>query len=171
MSIIGLKRKLMDKMMPKEFGFISGLFHIGVFTLQTGIDETLGRIGYNDYIFPAVKESMEKAEKLGIEPMVGENVEEFGERFIKLLKTSLLVENASLKKKVDGAYVFSLNNCFMAKTAHTVAGTKGVCPMAMVMAAMIEKYVNKEVTVNYSDLTPNGSITIITPTDSNFERK
>jgi len=162
---IGLKRKLMDKMMPKEFGFISGLFHVGVFTLQTSIDETLGKIGYSDYIFPAIKESMETTEKLDIEPIVGENVEDFGKRFIDLLKTSLLVENASLKKKTDGSYVFSLNNCFMARAAHTVAGTKGVCPMAMVMAAMIEKYTNKEVTVEYSDLTPNGSITnIITST-------
>ena len=158
---MGLKRKLMDKMMPKEFGFISGLFHVGVFTLQSNIDETLGKIGYSDYIFPAIKEAMETAEKLGIEPIVGENIEDFGKRFIKLMKTSLLAENASLKKRADGSYVFSLNKCFMARSAHTVAGTKGVCPMAMVMAAMIEKYTNKEVMVEYSDLTPNGSVTNI----------
>jgi hypothetical protein len=151
----------MDKMMPKEFGFISGLFHVGVFTLQSGIDETLGKIGYRDYIFPAIKEAIERAEKLGIESIVGESIEDFGERFIELLKASLLVEDTSLKRKADGSYVFALNNCFMAKSSHTVAGTKDVCPMAMVMAAMIEKYVNKEVTVEYSDLTPNGSITLL----------
>ncbi|MBA7709221.1 hypothetical protein ES703_118134 [subsurface metagenome] len=168
---MGLKRKLMDKMMPKEFGFISGLFHVGVFTLQSSIDETLGKIGYSDYIFPAIKESMETAEKLGIEPIVGEDIEDFGKRFIKLMKTSLLVENASLKKRADGSYVFSLNNCFMARSAHTVAGTKGVCPMAMVMAAMIEKYTNKDVTVEYSDLTPNGSVTnIIASTTDNVKK-
>jgi hypothetical protein len=33
--------------------------------------------------------------------------------------------------------------------------------MAMVMAAMIEKYTNEEVVVEYSDLTPNGSVTNI----------
>ncbi len=158
---MGFKRKMMDKMMPKEFGFISGLFHVGVFTLQSSIDETLGKIGYSDYIFPAIKESMETAEKLGIEPISGEDIESFGKRFIELLKTSLLAENASLKKKPDGSYIFSLNNCFMARSAHTVAGTKGVCPMAMVMAAMIEKYTNKEVMVEYSDLTPKGSVTNI----------
>lgn len=171
MKKVGLKRKLMDKMMPKEFGFISGLFHVGVFTLQSSIDETLGKIGYSDYIFPAIKESMETAEKLGIEPISGEDIKSFGERFIELLKTSLLVENASLKKKADDSYVFSLNNCFMARSAHTVAGTKGVCPMAMVMAAMIEKYTNKEVMVEYSDLTPNGSITnIIASTTDNVKK-
>jgi len=158
---IGLKRKLMDKMMPKEFGFISGLFHVGVFTLQSSIDETLGKIGYSDYIFPAIKESMLTTEKLGIKSIVGENIEDFGRRFIELLKTSLLVDDASLKKKTDNSYVFALNNCFMARSAHTVAGTKGVCPMAMVMAAMIEKYTKREVTVEYSDLTPNGSVTTI----------
>lgn len=147
--------------MPKEFGFITGLFHVGVFTLQHGIDETLGKIGFNDYIFPAIKESMETAEKLGIEPIVGEDIEDFGKRFVELLKTSLLVDNASLKKKPDGSYVFSLDNCFMARAAHQVAGTKGVCPMAMVMAAMIEKYTNEEIRVEYSNLTPNGSITNI----------
>ena len=168
---MGLKRKLMDKMMPKEFGFISGLFHVGVFTLQSSIDETLGKIGYSDYIFPAIKESMETTEKLGIEPIVGEDIEDFGKRFIKLMKTSLLVENASLKKRADGSYVFSLNNCFMARSAHTVAGTKGVCPMAMVMAAMVEKYTNKEVSVEYSDLTPNGSVTnIIASTTDNVKK-
>jgi len=159
--VIGLKRKLLDRMMPKEFGFVSGLFHTGVFTLQSGIDETLGKIGMSEYIFPAIKESMETTEQLGIEPVVGENIEDFGKRFIKLLKSSLLVENASLKKKEDGSYVFSLNNCFMAKSAHTVAGTKGVCPMAMVTAAMIEKYTKKEVMVEYSNLTPKGSVTNI----------
>ena len=151
----------MDKMMPKEFGFISGLFHVGVFTLQSSIDETLGKIGYSDYIFPAIKESMLTTEKLGIKSIVGENIEDFGRRFIELLKTSLLVDDASLKKKTDNSYVFALNNCFMARSAHTVAGTKGVCPMAMVMAAMIEKYTKREVTVEYSDLTPNGSVTTI----------
>ena len=151
----------MDKMMPKEFGFISGLFHVGIFTLQAGIDETLGKIGFRDYMFPAIKESMEATEKLGIEPIEGENIEDFGKRFIKLLKTSLLVDNASLKKRPDGSYVFSLNNCFMARSAHKVAGTKGVCPMAMVMAAMIEKYTKEEIRVEYSNLTPNGSITNI----------
>ena len=161
MIVIGLKRKLLDRMMPKEFGFVSGLFHTGVFTLQSGIHETLGKIGMSEYIFPAIKESMETTEQLGIEPVVGENIEDFGKRFIKLLKSSLLVENASLKKKEDGSYVFSLNNCFMAKSAHTVAGTKGVCPMAMVTAAMIEKYTKKEVMVEYSNLTPKGSVTNI----------
>jgi hypothetical protein len=155
----------MDRMMPKEFGFVSGLFHVGVFTLQSGIDETLGRIGYSEYIFPAIKESIETTEKLGIKSIVGENIEEFGKRFIGLLKDSMLVENATLKKKrEDDTYVFALNKCFMARSAHTVAGTKGVCPMAMVMAAMIEKYTNKDVTVEYSDLTPNGSITNIIAT-------
>jgi len=148
-------------MMPKEFGFIAGLFHVGVFTLQSGIDETLGKFGYREYIFPAIKESIENTEKVGIEPIVGEDIEDFGKRFIELLKTSMLVENAALKKKSDDLYVFSLNDCFMAKTAHKVAGTKGVCPMAMVMAAMIEKYTKKEVTAEYSDLTPYGSITKI----------
>ena len=158
-------------MMPKEFGFITGLFHVGVFTLQHGIDETLGKIGYNDYIFPAIKESMETAEKLGIEPIVGENIEDFGKRFVELLKTSLLVDNASLKKRPDGSYVFSLNNCFMARSAHKVAGTKGVCPMAMVMAAMIEKYTKEEIRVEYSDLTPNGSITNIIASKTDYVEK
>jgi len=157
--------------MPKEFGFVSGLFHVGVFSLQSGIDETLGKIGYTDYIFPAIKESMDTTEKLGIEPIVGENIEDFGKRFIKLLKNSLLVDNASLKKKSDGSYVFSLNNCFMAKSAHAVAGNKGVCPMAMVMTAMIEKYTKKEAMAEYSDLTPNGSITNITVTETDYVKK
>ena len=157
--------------MPKEFGFVSGLFHVGVFTLQSCIDETLGKIGYTDYIFPVIKESMDTTEKLGIESIVGENIEDFGKRFIKLLKTSLLVENASLKKKADGSYVFSLNNCFMAKSAHTVAGTKGVCPMAMVMTAMIEKYTKKEAMAEYSDLTLNGSITNISITETDYVKK
>ncbi len=157
--------------MPKEFGFISGLFHVGVFSLQSGIDETLGKIGYTDYIFPAIKEAMDTTEKLGIEPIVGENIEDFGKRFIKLLKNSLLVDNASLKKKSDGSYVFSLNNCFMAKSAHTVAGNKGVCPMAMVMTAMIEKYTKKEAMAEYSDLTPKGSITNITITETDYVKK
>ncbi|MBA7534968.1 hypothetical protein ES705_27218 [subsurface metagenome] len=157
--------------MPKEFGFITGLFHVGVFTLQQGIDETLGKIGFNDYIFPAIKESMETAEKLGIEPIVGENIEDFGKRFVELLKTSLLVDNASLKKRPDGSYVFSLDNCFMARSAHQVAGTKGVCPMAMVMAAMIEKYTNEEIRVEYSNLTPNGSITIILASKTDYIEK
>lgn len=156
--------------MPKEFGFISGLFHVGVFTLQSSIDETLGKIGYSDYIFPAIKESMETTEKLGIKPITGENIEDFGKRFIDLLKASMLVENASLKKKAEDIFVFSLNKCFMARSAHTVAGTKGVCPMAMVMAAMIEKYTNKEITVEYSDLTPNGSVTNIIASPSNLKK-
>ncbi|NVM16332.1 MAG: hypothetical protein HWN80_01345 [Candidatus Lokiarchaeota archaeon] len=157
--------------MPREFGFVSGLFHVGVFTLQASIDETLGKIGFRDYMFPAIKESMDTAEKLGIEPIIGENIEAFGKRFIDLLKTSLLVDNASLKKKSDGSYVFSLNNCFMARSAHTVAGTTGVCPMAMVMAAMIEKYTNEDVMVEYSDLTPNGSVTNIIATKTDYIEK
>ena len=157
--------------MPKEFGFISGLFHVGVFTLQTSINETLGKIGYRDYIFPAIKEAMETTEKLGIEPILGENIEDFGKRFIELLKTSLLVDNASFKEKSDGSYVFSLNNCFMARSAHAVAGTKGVCPMAMVMAAMIEKYTHEEVSVEYSNLTPNGSVTNIITSKTNYIEK
>ncbi|NVM27695.1 MAG: hypothetical protein HWN65_02545 [Candidatus Helarchaeota archaeon] len=159
---MGLKRKLMNMMMPKEFGFISGLFHAGIFTMQSNIVETLGKIGYRDYIFPAIKESIVKTESLGIAPIVGENVEDFGDRFIKVLKKSMLVENAVLTKKSEASYIFSLKKCFMARAAHQVAGTKGVCPMAMVMAAMIEKYTEKEVTVEYSNLTRNGSVTGIT---------
>jgi len=159
---MGIKRKLMNKMMPKEFGFISGLFHVGVFKLQSGIDETLGRIGFNDYIFPAIKESMDKAEQIGIQPIESETLEEFGDRFINVLKQSLLVDDAKLKKDSENQYSFVLKNCFMAKASHKIAGEKGVCPMAMVVAAMMEKYTNKEVGIQYSNLTQNGSITGIT---------
>jgi hypothetical protein len=162
MKKMGIKRKLMNKMMPKEFGFISGLFHVSVFKLQAGINETLGRIGFHEYIFPAVKESMEKTEQIGIKPIKGETFEEFGNRFIEVLKDSLLVENAKLKKKSENIYSFSLDNCFMAKTSHKIAGDKGVCPMAMVVAAMLEKYTDKDVGIKYSNLTANGSITDIT---------
>lgn len=158
---MGLKRKLMNMMMPKEFGFISGLFHAGIFTLQSNIFETLGKVGYSDYVFPAIKESMGKSENIGIEAITGENIEEFGKRFIKVLKKSLLVDTATLTKKSDDLYVFSLKKCFMAKAAHQIAGTKGVCPMAMVMGAMIEKYTKKDVAIEYSNLTPHGSITEI----------
>ena len=161
---MGLKRKLMNMMMPKEFGFISGLFHAGIFTLQSNIFDTLGKVGYSDFIFPAIKESISKSENIGIEAITGEDIEEFGNRFIKVLKKSLLVDTATLTKKSDDLYVFSLKKCFMAKAAHQIAGTKGVCPMAMVMGAMIEKYTQKDVAIEYSNLTPHGSITEISVT-------
>lgn len=161
---MGLKRKLMNMMMPKEFGFISGLFHAGIFTLQSNIFDTLGKVGYSDFIFPAIKESISKSENIGIEAITGEDIEEFGNRFIKVLKKSLLVDTATLTKKSDDLYVFSLKKCFMAKAAHQIAGTKGVCPMAMVMGAMIEKYTQKDVAIEYSNLTLHGSITEISVT-------
>ncbi|NVM01611.1 MAG: hypothetical protein HWN67_04715 [Candidatus Helarchaeota archaeon] len=161
---MGLKRKLMDWMMPKEFGAISGLFHAGVFTLQSNIVKTLGDIGYKDYVFPSIKESIEKIADIGLEPIVGENIEDFGKRFIKILKKSLLVTNADLQKKSENEYTFTLEKCFMAKSAHQIAGTKGVCPMAMVVATMIEKYTRKQIILGYSTLTPTGSSTKITIT-------
>ncbi|GAG75508.1 unnamed protein product [marine sediment metagenome] len=59
----------------------------------------------------------------------------------------------------------------MAKSAHTVAGNIGVCPMAMVMTAMIEKYTKKEAVAQYSDLTPRGSVTNITVSTTDYVKK
>ncbi|MHA1409493.1 MAG: hypothetical protein ACTSQY_04100 [Candidatus Odinarchaeia archaeon] len=158
---MGLKRKMMDWMMPKEFGAISGLFHAGIFTLQSSVAKLVGDIGLREYVFPSIKEAIENLGSIGLEPVTGESIEEFGVRFVDILKKSLLVGDASLEKKFESEYYFKLNTCFMAKSAHQIAGTKGVCPMAMVAAAMIEKYTNKEVTIEYSELTPKGSETKI----------
>jgi hypothetical protein len=159
---MGLKRKMMDMMMPKEFGAISGLFHAGVFTLQSNIVKMVGDLGYKDYVFPSIKEAIENIANIGLESVVGEDIDDFGKRFVKVLKKSMLVNDACLEMKAENEYLFTLDNCFMARAAHQIAGTKGVCPMAMVVAAMIEKYLEKEVHIDYSDLTRTGSKTKIT---------
>ncbi|MHA1274046.1 MAG: hypothetical protein ACTSQP_19620 [Promethearchaeota archaeon] len=154
-----LKRKLIEKFMPKEFGAISGLFHVGIFSMQSKIIQTLGDIGFKDYIFPSIKESIENLENIGLKTIKGESLEDFGKRFIELLKKSLLVKDAKFKRVSENEYLFTLDNCFMAKTAHEVAGIEGLCPMAMVMASIIEKYTNKDINIEFSKLTPNGSKT------------
>ena len=156
-----IKRKLVNKIMPKEFGFIAGLFHAGIFHLQSCVIDTIGNIGYKDYIFPSIKEAINRVENIGMAPIAGETMEEFGNRFIKVLKKSLLVKDAEFKKINENEYEFSLIDCFMASSAHTIAGTKGVCPMAMTFSAMVEKYSEKDIDIEYSELTPKGSKTKI----------
>ncbi|MFW9878013.1 MAG: hypothetical protein ACFFG0_33445 [Candidatus Thorarchaeota archaeon] len=159
---MGLKRKMMEKMMPNEFGAISGLFHAGVFGLQANITDLVGDSGFKDYIFPPIKEAISNLENIGIEKVEGETLDEFGERFISVLKKSMLITNAEFKKKSDTEYFFSLENCFMARAAHQIAGKKGICPMAMVVTAMIEKYTGKTVNIGNSMLSSTGSETKIT---------
>ena len=148
-------------MMPTEFGAISGLFHAGIFSLQSKAIETFGKEIFRETIFPEIKEAIDKMPDLGIDPVEGEDVEGFMRRFIKVLKDSMLVRNAFLRKKTETEYVFTLVDCFMAGSAHTLAGKSGICPMAMVVSAMVEKYMGKEVEPEFSQLTPVGSITKI----------
>ncbi|MHA1606553.1 MAG: hypothetical protein ACTSWP_03275 [Candidatus Freyarchaeota archaeon] len=41
-----MKKKMVDVMMPQEFGAISGLFHVAIFTLQEAIVELVGGSAY-----------------------------------------------------------------------------------------------------------------------------
>ena len=156
---MGFKRKMMKTMMPTEFGAISGLFHAGIFSLQSKAIETFGTAVFKEITFPNIKKAIDKMPDLGIEPVVGEDVESFMRRFIEVLKRSMLVENAFLRKKSDKEYIFTLVDCFMAGSAHRIAGSNGICPMALVTAAMVEKYMGKTVNPELSELTPVGSIT------------
>ncbi|MEM1658304.1 MAG: hypothetical protein QXX87_03175 [Candidatus Jordarchaeales archaeon] len=158
---MSLKRKMVDVMMSREFGAISGLFHAVIFTLQEKIIELLGHEGFKDYIFPMVQESVIRVEKLGLKSIKGENIEEALSKFAQLLEKSLLVSSAEFRKKDESTYIFVLNDCFMAKTAHIVAETKGICPMAMVAAAIVQKYSGKEAIIEWSKLTERGSVTEI----------
>ncbi|MEM2155988.1 MAG: hypothetical protein QXW47_03040 [Candidatus Jordarchaeales archaeon] len=156
-----LKKRMIDIMMPREFGAVSGLFHAAIFTLQEKMIELIGRGGLRDYVFPAVHESIINVEKLGLKPLKGESFEEVLSELTRLLKKSLLISSAQFIKKDDDTYVFILNGCFMARSAHTVAQVKGVCPMAMVAAAIMQKYSGREVAVEWSKLTEKGSETEI----------
>ncbi len=156
-----MKKKMVDVMMPQEFGVISGLFHVAIFTLQEAIVELVGREGFRDYIFPAIQEGIANVEKLGLKPIRGENVEEVLSEFINLLKKAMLVSSAQFERKDEDTYVFKLDGCFMAKSAHIIAATKGICPMGMVAASIIQKYSGREVTVDWSKLTKRGSETEI----------
>ncbi len=152
---------MMTKMMPKEFGAISGLFHAGVFTLQAKATEAYGKSIFREFVFPAIEAALEKVGDIGLKPVVQENIEDFILRFIEVLKKSMLVSNAFLRKKSENEYVFTLIECFMAGAAHRMNKGNGICPMALVMSAMIEKYLGKTVEPEYSQLTPVGSITRI----------
>ena len=157
--MLGFKRKMMKTMMPIEFGAISGLFHAGIFSLQEKAIETFGRSVFKEIVFPNIKKAIDKLPDLGIDPVEGEDVETFMRRFIEVLKNSMLVENAFLRKKSEKEYIFTLVDCFMATNAHRIAGSNGICPMALVTAAMVEKYMGKKVNPELSELTPVGSIT------------
>ncbi|MHA1294197.1 MAG: hypothetical protein ACTSQJ_16210 [Promethearchaeota archaeon] len=158
---MGLKHKIVERIMPKEFHVLTGLFHICIFTLQSNIIKTLGEIGFKDYVFPRITKKIKNLERVGLNIIESESLEEFVQRFIRLLKKSFLVENAIFERKSEDKFIFSLERCFMAKTAHKIAGFKGLCPMAMIMASMIEKYLGKNVSVGYSELTDHGSNTLI----------
>ena len=162
---MGLKRKMMKNMMPKEFGAISGLFHAGIFTLQSKAIEAWGKSIFKETVFPEIEKAITKMPNLGIQKVEGENPEDFMKRFIEVLKDSMLVENAFLRKKSETEFIFTLIDCFMAGPAHKIAGKNGICPMAMVVAAMVEKYLDKEVNPEFSRLTPVGSITKINISD------
>ncbi|MHA1604029.1 MAG: hypothetical protein ACTSV0_04390 [Candidatus Freyarchaeota archaeon] len=56
---MSLKRKMVDMMMPKEFGAISGLFHVAIFSLQKAIVDLVGAGGFKEYIFPSFRRSLE----------------------------------------------------------------------------------------------------------------
>lgn len=118
----------MNAAMPREFGAISRPFHAVIFTLQGKVMELLGREGFRDYIFPMVQESVMRIEKLGLESLKGENVEEALSEFTKLLEKSLLVSSAEFRRKDENTYIFVLSDCFMARTAHVIAQTREYAP-------------------------------------------
>lgn len=156
---MSFKRKMVDVMMPKEFGAISGLFHVAIFSLQKTITELVGTSGFREYIFPTIQEKVGNVEKLGLKSIKGSNIDEFIDRFSVLLKKSLLVGSTSFEKKDDGTYIFKLEECFMAKNAHKIAEINGLCPMAMVVASILQEFTGAEVNVGWSELTPKGSKT------------
>jgi len=156
---MSLKRKMVDMMMPKEFGAISGLFHVAIFSLQKAIVDLVGAGGFKEYLFPTIQEKLGNVEKLGLESLKGATMDEFVKRFSNLLKKSLLVGSTSFEKKDEETYVFRLEECFMAKDAHKVAETNGICPMAMVVASILQEYTGVEVSVEWSKLTSKGSET------------
>ncbi|MBS7287306.1 MAG: hypothetical protein KIH01_00775 [Candidatus Freyarchaeota archaeon] len=147
-------------MMPREFGaIIGGLYHAALFSLQEKITELVGREGLRDYVFPMVQESMMNVKKLGIEPIKGGNLDEALSEFLQLLEKSFLL--AHFERKDEDTYLFVVDDCIMAKRAHTVTQPKGTCPAAMVAAAIIQKHSGREVTIEWSKLTEKGSVTEI----------
>ena len=56
---MSLKRKMVDMMMPKEFGAISGLFHVAIFSLQKAIVDLVGAGDLRSTSFQRFRRSLE----------------------------------------------------------------------------------------------------------------
>jgi len=130
------------------------------FPLQKSVTELLGEAALRDFIILRVIESVSRVS--GFEETLKEsnNIEEVFDKFAKLLKKSLIVTD--VKPEINnGEFTIKLENCLLAKRSHAIAGNEGICPMAMSVAAMIRKILNKPIEIVSSSLLPNGSITKI----------
>lgn len=154
------------KMMPHPLMMkVLSTLHSAMFGYESALVELIGSRGYKTHVFPKIVETIAnlKGEDEAIHAVVNaKTAKEAMEKWIEVLKLTKVSTDANIIDKGNGEYIINIPNCAMHDPIHEIIGTdvKGICPMALIIAAASSfESQDKVPEINYSKLTPTGTVT------------
>jgi len=150
----------------KTFGSqlkILSTFHSTLFGYESAMIELIGSRGYKSHVFPKIVSTIKE---LGDDEAIAavtqaKTGKEAMEKWLEVLEEAKVTTGSHLVDKGHDEYEINIPHCGMCSPIHAIMGdAKGICPNALVVAAA-SAVVDEDMvpTIDYSELTPTGSIT------------
>ena len=137
------------------------LFHVLLFSYQKVVRDIL-KTGSAIFVHPTLNAITEVSDKMGIDLIKGETVDEVFENYSKMLVGSGLVKGARFEKISPGKYMLNIDRCIYAKTIHAALKPKcSTCRYALVAMAILEKLSGRKAKLADSEFLEEGTKTVI----------
>lgn len=145
---------------------VTSTFHSTLFGYESAMIELIGPRGYKTHVFPKIVETIQSlGENSDIVAKVATSKTpvEAMEKWIDVMNASGVASGCHLVDKGNDEYIINIPKCALCDPIHDIMGdAKGICPNALTIAAAsaIIDY-DKVPEIDYSKLTPTGSLTTI----------
>ncbi|MBN1215801.1 MAG: hypothetical protein JXA99_10230 [Candidatus Lokiarchaeota archaeon] len=156
------------KMMPHPLMMkVLSTLHATLFGYETALIELIGPRGYKSHVFPKIIETIKqlKGENELIDAVVNASTpKEAMEKWIDVLTLTRIAKDAHLVEINEDHFVINIPHCSMCDPIHEIMGldAKGICPMAMIIAAASSfVYNDKNPVIDYSKINPLGTSTVL----------
>lgn len=144
-----------------ELVAVSSLFHGILFAYQKSVREILGT-GHAVFVHPTLTIIKEIKEKIGVNLVKGENIDEAFRNLSEIMRASGFVGEYRLQKLAPQKYILYVDNCTWAEHIHDMLKPKDVtCPLALIAMVVFEEFTKGKIKVADSKYTATGTMTPI----------
>ncbi len=166
LALFGVFYMLSKKFSPDMMKILTTL-HAAIFGYETAMVDLIGPRGYKTHVFPEIIKvinTLKEDNENIMEVFDAKTPLEAMQRWLEVMVNARIIEDsATVTSEEDGKIKIDIKKCSMCHPIHEILGQKkGICPLALILSSASSIVDGeKEPTLEYSEFTPTGTVTIL----------